>query len=352
MKLERVIHRGSKDPVVAWEPPARIREVLYYHPEEIFTRPRSIRQAWMSFKGRRALGVACSSLLGLSASALSAMTWKMFGPLVGSSVIGGDWVNDPDVLLGMLASGALIGTRAGMLWLANVSRDTTIDSIVRRVVAMTSQCEDETLLAPIKKAKGIASRRTDTETLVRLDAIALSLGTALDKAGPDKDASHRARLLAERAIASVVASVDDEGDEVASVDPIRTLERICGDVSSDLPICAIAPTPRIARALSLAERALATHPDMVDAGGARIDHLVQKHVPRLLALRNEALSSASVERMESVDRAFSAAFDGVVSSIEEGIASIHDETMERLSTEMRFLSIRSDRSPERTTLAS
>lgn len=44
--------------------------------------------------------------------------------------------------------------------------------------------------------------------------------------------------------------------------------------------------------------------------------------------------------LDAVDENFSLAFDGIAASIEEAMASIHDEAMDRLSTQVRFLSAR------------
>ena len=67
--------------------------------------------------------------------------------------------------------------------------------------------------------------------------------------------------------------------------------------------------------------------------------------PRLISLRAEALETARSQDIEAVDRGFDAAFDSVVASIEEAIGSIHDETMARLATEMRFLTARRGDAP-------
>lgn len=323
--------------------PPEVKDAVWYDPRSMASRPKGVvssyRNAMLS-EDRNQIGM--SGAIGfISGTGVSTFSWMvMSANHVGPAV-------EAVSLTAIFASVFAFAAGSFLKGVVGDSYDGRLKGIRRRIVEMTSKCSDDDRLEPLLAAKAIAEHRhvTDPATLVKLDAIAFSLEASIKAAGPDQRAADQARDVAERAIVAIMAEAGTRSDHTASRQANLKLEQICSSVSKGSTMTLAAPTARLSRILTLASRALADHPDMVDAGGARIDQLVRVHVPRLISLRAEALETARSQDIEAVDRGFDAAFDSVAASIEEAIGSIHDETMDRLATEMRFLTTRRGDAP-------
>lgn len=323
--------------------PNEVKDAVWYDPKSMASRPKGVVSAYRNaMLTRNGDTVGMSGAIGFIAGAgASASSWIiMSANHVGLAV-------EATSLAAIFASAFALTGGWFLKAIVRESYDGRLEGIRERIVEMTSKCSDDDRLEPLLAAKAIAEHRhvTDPATLVKLDAIAFSLEASIKAAGPDQRAADQARDVAERAIVAIMAEAGTRSDHTASRQANLKLEQICSSVSKGSTMTLAAPTARLSRILTLASRALADHPDMVDAGGARIDQLVRVHVPRLISLRAEALETARSQDIEAVDRGFDAAFDSVAASIEEAIGSIHDETMDRLATEMRFLTTRRGDAP-------
>lgn len=325
------------------ELPEEATSLLPYVPAEMTGRRGSIASYRHSFRSRidRLTNDALVTTAGMVMGAMGGLP----ALLLSKTLEAGHEIN----VISYLAAGVSVG--AASVWSllrfqADGSHHYKLNQIRQRIDTMTSKCADESRLEAMKSARQLAESPdvSEMETLMQLDAVAIALDKALHEAGPDAVAAARSQDLAERAIVTIMAQVPSRKREVSLQTSQIVLEQVCASLTQGSTLALAAPTARIARVLALAEKALLTHPDLVDDAGGRIDHLVRVHVPRLISLRTEAIDSARSQDIDSVDAAFSVVFDGVVTSIEEGIASIHDEAMERLATEMRFLSSRRDES--------
>lgn len=323
--------------------PQEVKDAVWYDPRSLASRPKGIVSAYrdaMLIKNRDMFGMpgTIGAIAGISASAFSWIV--MNANHVGLAV-------EAASLPAIFASAFALAGGSLLKGVARESYDGRLEGIRERIVEMTSKCSDDDRLEPMLAAKALAERKdvTDPATLVKLDAVGFSLTKSIKAAGPDQRAADQARDVAERAIVAIMAESGTSADHTTSRQANLKLEQVCSSVSKGSTMALAAPTARLSRILTLASRALADHPDMVDAGGARIDQLIRVHVPRLISLRAEALETARSQDIEAVDRGFDAAFDSVAASIEEAIGSIHDETMDRLATEMRFLTARRGESP-------
>lgn len=93
------------------------------------------------------------------------------------------------------------------------------------------------------------------------------------------------------------------------------------------------------RLIGLAEDALGEDPDLMDAGGNRVDDLVRRHLPRLLERHADAARSPSSD-LASVDGQLAVGVEEVRASIEEALNADARERFQRLSDEVRFLKMR------------
>lgn len=323
--------------------PPEVKDAVWYDPRSMASRPKGIVSAYRNaMLSRDASIVGASGAIGCIAGiGASAFSWiVMNANHVGLAV-------EATSLPAIFASAFVLAGGSLLKGVARENYDGRLEGIRERIVEMTSKCSDDDRLEPLLAAKALAERKcvTDPATLVKLDAVAFSLEASIKAAGPNQRAADQARDVAERAIVAIMAESGTSADHTTSRQANLKLEQVCSSVSKGSTMALAAPTARLARVLTLASRALASHPGMVDAGGARIDQLVQVHVPRLISLRAEALETARSQDIEAVDRGFDAAFDSVVARIEEAIGSIHDETMDRLATEMRFLTARRGDAP-------
>jgi hypothetical protein len=318
------------------------RDVLPYAPEGMAVRPDTIGRCLRAIRingqvGESATGFALIGMLGATCGALPMM---LASHLLGLG-------NDAEALASATISIPL-GLWFGSSFVRSSAVSTynqTIARIRTRIRDMTSSCSDDESMEGLRRARALSegdhlTPPEDIVTMMRIDAVAIALDEAIRAAGPDAKAASKARQTAENAVNAIMSTTGVIPSDDAPRKATLRLERTCASLTQGSSLALAAPSARIARVLSLAERALASHPDIEDAAGGRIDHLVRVHVPRLIALRTEALDTARSQDIEAVDRGFDAAFDGIVASIEEAMASIHDEVMDRLSIEMRFLSSR------------
>jgi len=182
------------------------------------------------------------------------------------------------------------------------------------------------------------------ELLVRLDAVAVRLDETIDKVCHDKKLERRARDVAYRASMDLIASIRVQAAahlDVAAVDDLtRDVRAIVDGREIGTPTLSYAPSARISRIIATAERMLASHPDLADAGGARIDALVRVHVPRLLDRHRIAAETASPDALDAVDAQLETGVEAIRHSVQEAADAVHDEAMTALATELRFLELR------------
>lgn len=187
--------------------------------------------------------------------------------------------------------------------------------------------------------------------LFRMDAVAISLESALEEIGQHKAAREKATQMAWQSICRIMENHEHEMERVNDgTDVMERLENslaraVAEPIEGMKEIAPTAPTARIARIVDTAERALQTHPDLVDAQGARVDALVRTHVPRLLRKHTEAARTAPTQDIDAVDAALDQAIDAVRASVEEAVSALHDIAMDELATELRFLSLRRGTTP-------
>lgn len=323
--------------------PPEVKDAVWYDPRSMASRPKGVVSAYRNaMLSGDAYIVGASGAIGCIAGiGTSTFIWIIMNANHVVPAV------EATSLPAIFASAFVLAGGWLLKGVARENYDGRLEGIRERIVEMTSKCSDDDRLEPLLAAKALAERKdvTDPATLVKLDAVAFSLEASIKAAGPDQRAADHAQDLAERAIVAIMAEAGTRSDHTASRQANLKLEQVCSSVSQGSAMTLAAPTARLSRILTLASRALASHPDMADAGGARIDQLVRVHVPRLISLRAEALETARSQDIEAVDRGFDAAFDSVAASIEEAIGSIHDETMDRLATEMRFLTARRGDAP-------
>lgn len=332
----RALAVATSTPIVSDE----ARAMLFYDPDNQMVDPTSFRSA-LRHLGNEGDIMEVAVFTGTLAPAAG-----MFGAMM-SVVATVPFTTNPTVMVTTAATGcaaslcALI--RGMIIGNARSNRKTLISGMTERVEKMAVSCTDPELVEVAQAARKLAAdggRTTDLRTLIRLDAVAIALDKAVEAAGPDVVAANHARSTAGKAMAAIMSSVIVEGSTDRAVASARTLEAVCASMQTETPIGLPAPTARIARILAIAEKALRSHPDIVDANGGRIDDLVRRHVPLLLELRAQAVETARPEALDSVDANFEIAFDAVARSIDEAVSGIHDEAMDALSTQMRFLAAR------------
>ena len=187
------------------------------------------------------------------------------------------------------------------------------------------------------------------DLLMRMDAVAVRHADAVERIQHDASRTSAARGIARDACFSMIAEYRDRMGDRDIDGELEDLSRDCRAIASGRPLDArtasYAPTARIGRIISTAERMLADHPDLVDAQGARVDDLVRIHVPRLLERHRVAAESASAKDLEAVDAQLDIGIEKVRESVQEAADAIHDDAMRALSTELRFLSLRRGTTP-------
>ena len=97
---------------------------------------------------------------------------------------------------------------------------------------------------------------------------------------------------------------------------------------------------RINRLVDAGRRALQMDTDLVDDAGARIDHLIDVHVPALLDSHAKASRCACLEDLDIVDADLARGIEMVRRSIDEGLRRVRTAAADRLRTEVAFLRAR------------
>ena len=195
----------------------------------------------------------------------------------------------------------------------------------------------------------------NVETLIAIDPVLRRYQILESRIGHDGEAIAKARVHAMDSISRIVTDVRarNEGPDEATM--LSTFEDDClalGDGRDPTnPTRLLVPSARIARIIDTAERALLAHPDLTDASGARIDDLVRRHVPRLLETHAVAAGTATAEETAGVDATLDEGIEMIRRSVEEGVSQLHDEAMNALTTELRFLALRRGTTPLLTAVA-
>lgn len=181
-------------------------------------------------------------------------------------------------------------------------------------------------------------------TLIAIDPVLRRYHVLESRIGHDEEAVAKAHDHAMNSISRIVgdirarSSVPDEASMLSSFEA-DCLALADGRDPTD-PTRLMVPSARIARIIDTAERALLAHPGLTDDAGARIDDLVRRHVPRLLAAHATAAGTATAEETAGVDAALDEGVEMVRRSVEEGVSRLHDEAAAALATELRFLALR------------
>lgn len=96
-----------------------------------------------------------------------------------------------------------------------------------------------------------------------------------------------------------------------------------------------------------ATKALAIDPDLVDAGGSRLDELLRVHMPRILETHAEAsrraglkTGDAAIQAIRDADARLDEALASIGTSIQEAVERLNHESAQALITEVRFLNLR------------
>ena len=203
----------------------------------------------------------------------------------------------------------------------------------------------------------VLKQGTSRPLLFRLDAVLIHLDAALREIGPHEPAIKEATEVARQAFVEImVRHKKDLEREHAEKDVLTRLRASCqtavdGRIGDGRNVMPTAPTARIGRIVETAEKALAAHPNIVDAQGARVDDLIREHVPRLLQRHAEAARTAASQDVAEVDMALEQGVEDVRRSVEEALAQVRDKTMDALSTELRFLALRRGTQPVLTAVA-
>lgn len=326
---------GRRDMVL---PPDAV-EVLGYDPRRLARPPKGIISSWRSRtnKAHAIIGAGFSSTIGVFGGMMAALPVMIatgaghLDPTTGMTLEIVAWTS-----IGILTASSFFKSDSRLEYRV------ALRDMRSRIVELASTCSKDERMEAMLAARALATSQgdPDAETMAKLDMVAHVLKDAVDAAGPDARAAAEARDLAERTVVAIMSETFVRANDGGVRETQAKLEQICSSLTGGYATNPAAPTARLARVLSIAERALSRHPDMTDAAGARVDRLVRTHVPRLVALRAEALESARAQDIDAVELSFEAAFDGVAASVDEAISSIHDEAMQRLSTEIRFLASR------------
>lgn len=182
--------------------------------------------------------------------------------------------------------------------------------------------------------------------MFRLDTAMIALRSTLEEVGRHEPSIDKANAMARATVVRIIDQHKRDMDRIHSEsDALTRLEHalkdaVDGPVGGTVALTATAPTARISRIVETAEKALASHPDLLDAQGARIDDLVRTHVPRLLQKHAEAARTATAAEVAEVDAALDKGVDAVRASVQEALAGLHDQAMDELVTELRFLDLR------------
>lgn len=213
---------------------------------------------------------------------------------------------------------------------------------------MSSRGDSMPELTDLRKALGDERLVTSADgrpLLFQLDAVMLNLNGALVEIGPHTAAIEEAEDMALKAVLDILrrhgAELARRHADATVMERLATrLHEVSAGRIGDEGVMPTAPSARISRIVETAERGLRTHPDMVDAQGARIDDLVRKHVPRLLQIHADAARTAPASEIAAVDGALDEAVEAVRGSVDEALGRMHDEAMDALRRELHFLALR------------
>jgi hypothetical protein len=178
----------------------------------------------------------------------------------------------------------------------------------------------------ILRLAAIQSVRAGITSLVGSDAVALTekariaaIRTALD------DAVAEQRIVRAGSVDAVSRSFEDAS-------------RVGAAPTS--PAASLTGNARINRLVANAETALEIDPDLVDAGGARIDALVREHLPRLLSRHAELSLITPLDGIDEADVNLEKGVELVRASVAEAIAGLRGNRADALRTEIAFLRMR------------
>jgi hypothetical protein len=182
------------------------------------------------------------------------------------------------------------------------------------------------------------------DLVMKLDAIAIQHLQTSKRIAHDAAKCEIARKMARDASYGIIDEFKDRSGDKGVDDELQDMSRAFRAIASgqplDQPFASYVPTARIARIISTAELMLEKHPNMTDAVGARVDTLIRVHVPRLLERHRAASETASSSDLDEVDQRLNAAIDEIRASVQEAAEAVHDEAMDALTTELRFLTLR------------
>ena len=115
---------------------------------------------------------------------------------------------------------------------------------------------------------------------------------------------------------------------------------ISGSAGGPLALPGPSASATLGRLTAIAEKALATDPDLVDAADARIDDLVRRHLPRLRDAHVHAATTADLAALPAVDDKFAQGVDAVRASIQEALTRDATRRFDALRDEVAFLEAR------------
>lgn len=185
--------------------------------------------------------------------------------------------------------------------------------------------------------------------LIAIDPVLRRYDVLTSRIGHDAEAVAKARDHAMNSISRIVGDIRARSSGPDEAAMLSSFEDDCLALADGRdpthPTRLLVPSARIARIIDTAERALLAHPDLTDASGARIDDLVRRHVPRLLETHAVAAGTATAEETAGVDATLDEGIEMIRRSVEEGVSQLHDEAMNALTTELRFLALRRGTTP-------
>jgi len=202
-------------------------------------------------------------------------------------------------------------------------------------------------------------RRKETADIRRRTVSTIcAIGQAYDKARADLGTADATRVDADAASAvmTTIASArrDVSGMEmeirerdatvalpVAEEFSVRMAQLASGTAAvTGGPKPAVIGNAVASRIVENARKALEIDPDMTDDAGARVDALVDEHLPSLLKRHADAARHARVEDLLSINADLENGIELIRRSVEEGLSRIRTTKAEALRTEIAFLKSR------------
>lgn len=248
-----------------------------------------------------------------------------------------------------------IGSAGFLLPIARSMKETENQEVVKEArerILLFSKCFEASDPQTFKTISRLMDEKLVIEgdemrpLMFRLDTAMIALRNTLEEVGRHEPSIDKANAMARATVVRIIDQHKRDMDRIHSEsDALTRLEHalkdaVDGPVGGTVALTATAPTARISRIVETAEKALASHPDLLDAQGARVDDLVRTHVPRLLQKHAEAARTATAAEVAEVDAALDKGVDAVRASVQEALAGLHDQAMDELVTELRFLDLR------------